>query len=45
MTTTDNKQNLTDSCPKQETDMQDTCDPCEAAPCEVEEDTACDPCQ
>ncbi|MFZ5634143.1 MAG: hypothetical protein ACOY40_14970 [Bacillota bacterium] len=45
MTARDNKQKVTDSCPKQEADIQNTCDPCEATACDVEGDTGCDPCE
>jgi hypothetical protein len=38
MTAKDSKQKITDNCPKQEADIQDTCSPCDATECDAEED-------
>lgn len=45
MTAKDNKQKMTDSCPKQEADVQESCSPCADAACDVVEDEGCAPCE
>lgn len=45
MTAKDSKQKLTDNCPKQETDIQDSCAPCDATTCDAGEDDGCTTCE
>lgn len=40
----DDKQKATDSCPKQEVDVQEGCGPCGSTACDTEEDAGCDTC-
>lgn len=45
MTTRDNRQKVTDSCPKQEADIQENCNPCDGAACDTADDAGCDTCE
>ena len=39
-----NRESITESCPKQEVDMQESCDTCETDSCDTE-DTGCTTCE
>lgn len=45
MAAKNNRQKLTDDCPKQEADIQDSCGPCGATDCDTEDDAGCATCE
>ncbi|MCL6610949.1 MAG: hypothetical protein K6T66_05335 [Peptococcaceae bacterium] len=45
MTARDNKQKVTDNCPKQEENVKESSNPCEAVPCDAGDDAGCAECE